>query len=100
MILINILFTLIIPMFALALLIWLLLTLQNFLSNRKSRIPGLILPVLSFLIALLVSLTLWSLDGETNTKFLMGSLIVCNIPTLVYLFIYFKIRIRNRQDVY
>lgn len=91
-ILINIFFVFLLPIAAFAFIMWLIITLQIFLSGMNSRIPGLIIPLISFIVATLFSIILWSLDGETNTKFLIGSLIVCNIPTLVYLFINHNVR--------
>jgi hypothetical protein len=68
--------------------------LQIFLSRRKNKWLGLILPVISFMISLLAPLNLIA-NGKSNSKviaeFLM-SLILPNIPTIIYVLIYFICR--------
>lgn len=77
-----------------------IVSLQVFLSRRKSRWPGLVLPALSFLFSLLTSVAtaLFSFVPPQQT-FLESATIpfllpffLCNIPTLVLLAIYFICR--------
>lgn len=76
--------------------------LQIFLSKRMSWWPGLILPAISFLYALLMLLgvalyagmTTLDIIVQTGSVFLLG-----NIPTAVLLGVYFACReTRRRRD--
>lgn len=88
--LVNLFIVLILPMVAFGFITYLLIMLQSHLSGMRSRIPGLILPILSFLIGLVVSLVLWSLDGETNTEF-FWVLCSCAISRLSFIYWYISI---------
>lgn len=89
---ISLFFTFILPMAAFAFLIWIFVTLQIYLSGRRIKFVGFILPILSFVAATLFSYIVWSLDGEVNTNVFLVPMIVLNIPTLIYLIIYFNVR--------
>ena len=73
--------------------------LQIFLSRRHSRWPGLILPVLSFLVSLLYLFNLAD-SGSVVQNILMAlvTLLVSNLPTLVLLAIYWAGRERVRKQ--
>ena len=77
--------------------------LQIFLSRRRSRWPGLILPVLSFLVSLLYLFNLAD-SGSVVQNILMAlvTLLVSNLPTLVLLAIYWaareKLRVKDQID--
>ena len=73
--------------------------LQIFLSRRRSRWPGLILPVLSFLVSLLYLFNLAD-SGSVVQNILMAlvTLLVSNLPTLVLLVIYWAGRERVRKQ--
>ena len=73
--------------------------LQIFLSRRRSRWPGLILPVLSFLVSLLYLFNLAD-SGSVVQNILMAlvTLLVSNLPTLVLLAIYWAGRERVRKQ--
>lgn len=71
--------------------------LQLFLSRRESRWPGLVLPLLAFLNALLLPLNVTdtgSLAGNVLT--VLVTLLMGNIPTLVLLAIYWAAREKRR----
>jgi hypothetical protein len=70
--------------------------LQIFLSRRKSKWPGLILPLLTFLYALALMLNATSTDGAFPWGPLLAAFLLGNIPTLVLLAIYWAVREKFR----
>lgn len=77
--------------------------LQIFLSRRESRWPGLVLPLLTFLSALLLPLNVMD-TGCVSENILLAvvTLLAGNIPTLVLLAIYWaareKYRVRDQME--
>ena len=88
-----------IPLLYLALLAGACL-LQIFLSKREPAFPGLILPIISFLAALLFVLNM-AMPPEGMTGRFIGEMLVAfllsNIPTAIFLSIYFACRKRNTR---
>lgn len=77
--------------------------LQIFLSRRKSRWPGLVLPFLSFLFALLMLFNLQDTGSVSgNLLVILTTLLAGNLPTLVLLAIYWaareKFRVQRQMD--
>ena len=77
--------------------------LQIFLSRRESRWPGLVLPLLTFLLSLLNVLNIADTGSVSETVLLvLVTVLIGNIPTLVLLAIYWaareKRRIRAQMD--
>jgi len=77
--------------------------LQIFLSRRESRWPGLVLPLLTFLYALLMVLNVRDTGSASqNVLTVLVAVLVGNIPTLVLLAIYWaareKRRVRDQLD--
>lgn len=71
--------------------------LQIFLSRRESRWPGLVLPLLAFLNALLMVLNIADTGSVSqNVLTVMVTLLAGNIPTLVLLAIYWAAREKRR----
>lgn len=71
--------------------------LQIFLSRRESRWPGLALPLLTFLFALLLGLNLRDTGGVfRNVLTVFVTLLAGNIPTLVLLAVYWAAREKRR----
>ena len=74
--------------------------LQIFLSRRRSRWPGLVLPGLTFLYSILMVLSVaaYGMVGESGFPWgpVLSSLILGNLPTLVLLAIYWAARERYR----
>ena len=74
--------------------------LQIFLSRRRSRWPGLVLPGLTFLYSILMVLSVaaYGVAGESGFPWgpVLYSLILGNLPTLVLLAIYWAARERYR----
>ena len=92
---------------AVALIVFLVLivggvALQIFLSRRKSKWLGLILPLLTFLYALALTLNVTSIDGAFPWGALLAAFLLGNIPTLVLLAIYWaareKLRVKDQID--
>ena len=92
---------------AVALIVFLVLivggvALQIFLSRRKSKWLGLILPLLTFLYALALTLNVTSIDSAFPWGALLATFLLGNIPTLVLLAIYWaareKFRVRDQID--
>ena len=86
---------------AVALIVFLVLivggvALQIFLSRRKSKWLGLILPLLTFLYALALTLNVTSIDGAFPWGALLAAFLLGNIPTLVLLAIYWAVREKFR----
>ena len=75
--------------------------LQIFLSRRRSRWPGLVLPGLTFLYSILMVLSVAAYGRVGESGFPWGpvlySLILGNLPTLVLLAIYWAARERYRM---
>ena len=71
--------------------------LQIFLSRRESRWPGLVLPLLTFLISLLNVLSVRDTGSVSeNVLVVLVTVLVGNIPTLVLLAIYWAAREKRR----
>ncbi|WP_330634645.1 hypothetical protein [Anaerovorax sp. IOR16] len=74
--------------------------LQIFLSKRENKWFGLVLPLIFFAYSLLMIVSLAIFDGMSHWDIfgLMAStFILSNIPTLVYLIIYFACREKYKQ---
>ncbi|MBR0597627.1 hypothetical protein [Sinanaerobacter chloroacetimidivorans] len=74
--------------------------LQIFLSKRESRWPGLILPFLFFGYSLLMVFSLAVYDGMSSWDIfamLVSTFLLSNIPTLIYLGIYFACREKYKR---
>ena len=77
--------------------------LQIFLSRRESRWPGLVLPLLTFLLSLLNVLNIADTGSVSeNVLLVLVTVLIGNSPTLVLLAIYWaareKRRIRAQMD--
>ncbi len=76
------------------------IALQIFLSRRQSRWPGLVLPALTFLYSLLAIFSFAALPGQSVLSIagsLLMTLFLSNIPTLIFLAIYFGCREKLRR---
>lgn len=76
--------------------------LQMFLSRRQSRWPGLVLPLLTFLISLLYLFSLAdSGSALRNILTALATLLLSNLPTLILLAIYWAARekLRKRSEL-
>ena len=77
--------------------------LQIFLSRRESRWPGLVLPLLTFLLSLLNVLNIADTGSVSeNVLLVLVTVLIGNIPTLVLLAIYWaareKFRVQSQMD--
>ena len=71
--------------------------LQVFLSKRESRWPGLVLPLLTFLYALLMVMNIMDTGSVSkNVLIIAVTLLAGNIPTLILLAIYWAAREKQR----
>lgn len=78
-----------------------LIALQVFLSKRESRWTGLVLPAIAFVLSLLYPLNMAAPIDGVNAGFvfqLLAMWLLANIPTLVFLAIYFACREKQRRD--
>ena len=88
---------LIVLIFTLALLVGVIL-LQIYLSKRESKWPGLVLPIISFLISFIFPLNMAiPFVGGFIVVLILGWLIA-NIPTIILLAIYFACRGKQRRN--
>ena len=74
--------------------------LQIGLSKKESKWPGLVLPIIAFLLSLGYPLNMASAAGGVNAWTVLGLLrawLVGNIPTLLLLTIYFGYRKKQRR---
>lgn len=72
--------------------------LQIFLSRRESRWPGLVLPLLTFLYALLMVLNIMDTGSVSqNVLTICVTLLAGNIPTLILLAVYWAAREKRRM---
>lgn len=75
--------------------------LQIFLSKRESKWAGLVLPIISFLIALLYPLMMAAPAEGMTAGFIVQMVmawLLANIPTAVLLAIYFGCREKKRRN--
>lgn len=72
--------------------------LEIFLARRKSKWPGLVLPVLTFLYALAMALNITPVGDRFPWAALLGTLVLGNIPTVILLAIYFACREKQGRD--
>lgn len=71
--------------------------LQIFLSRRESKWPGLVLPLLTFLVSLLYVLAITDTGSVSqNVLLVLTTALVGNIPTLMLLAIYWAVREKRR----
>lgn len=74
--------------------------LQIFLSKRENRWPGLILPIISFIVALLFPLNMVMPPEGVTSSFVLEmivSFLLANIPTVILLGIYLGCREKLRR---
>jgi len=71
--------------------------LQIFLSRREARWPGLVLPLLSFLYALLMACSVVAYEGGIPWGPVLACLLLGNIPTVILLAIYAACRERRKR---
>lgn len=75
--------------------------LQVFLSKRESKIPGLILPIISFLFALLYPFSMIAPPEGVTAGFVFQVFwvwLLGNIPTIIFMAIYFGCRGKQRRN--
>lgn len=75
--------------------------LQIFLSKRESKWPGLILPIISFVFSFFGSLNMYRDPDYEIGSFVVeviGGLFLMNIPTFIFLAIYFACRSKYRRN--
>ncbi|MGE4353778.1 MAG: hypothetical protein AB7D36_06815 [Oscillospiraceae bacterium] len=90
-------FIILISILVVAGLVWL----QIRLSHSKSRIPGLIMPAISFLYSLLLVFNLAAYDGTSilaATLQILLVLLIGNLPTYILLGIYFACRSEIKRN--
>ena len=86
--------------FTLALLVGVIL-LQIYLSKRESKWPGLVFPIISFLFGLLHPLNMVAPSEGVTVGFIVQMIMVWllgNIPTIIFLAIYFGCREKKRRN--
>ncbi|MEA4987415.1 MAG: hypothetical protein VB095_05100 [Anaerovorax sp.] len=74
--------------------------LQIFLSKKENKWFGLVLPLIFFAYSLLMIVSLAIYDGMSHWdvfSLMASTFILSNIPTLVYLIIYFACREKYKQ---
>ena len=78
-----------------------MIVLQVYLSRREGRFPGLVLPIISFIIALLFPLNMAVLPGSSGADvatLLITAWLLANIPTVLLLGIYFGCRSKRKKN--
>lgn len=73
--------------------------LQVFLSKRKDKFMGLVLPILTFLRSLYTVFSLWTRSVSVGEIF--GYFFFVNIPTIIFIVIYFisRKKIKINEDI-
>ena len=74
------------------------IVLQIFLSKRESKWPGLVLPIISFLISFIYPLNMAIPSVGGFVFALILGWLIANIPTIVLLTIYFACRGKQRRN--
>ena len=75
--------------------------LQIYLSKKESKWPGLVLPIIAFLFGLLYPLNMVVPSEGVDVGFFVQMVMVWllgNIPTIVFLAIYFGCREKKRRN--
>ena len=72
--------------------------LEIFLARRKAKWPGLVLPGLTFLYALVLACNVAAVGEGFPWAALLGTLVLGNIPTVILLAIYFACREKQGRD--
>ncbi len=72
--------------------------LEIFLARRKAKWPGLVLPGLTFLYALVLACNVSAVGEGFPWAALLGTLVLGNIPTVILLAIYFACREKQGRD--
>lgn len=78
-----------------------MIVLQVFLSKQESRWPGLVLPIISLILSFLYPLNMpVPIDGVSGGFVLqiLAVWLLANIPTIVFLAIYFGCRAKQRRN--
>lgn len=71
--------------------------LQVYLSKGEGKFPGLIIPGIFFLFSFIWPLNMTSLNGVGDYLGMLFVLLLANIPTYIYLAIYFVCREKYRK---
>ena len=77
------------------------IVLQVFLSQRESKWPGLVLPLIAFLFGLLYPLNMVAPSEGVTVGFIFQMILVWllgNIPTIVLMAIYWSCRGKQRRN--
>lgn len=77
------------------------IALQIFLSKMESKLAGLVLPIITILLSLMYPLGMVAPSEGVTAGFIVGTIIgwlICNIPTIVFLAIYFGCREKQRRN--
>lgn len=77
------------------------IVLQVFLSKRESKWPGLVLPIIAFLFGFLYPLNMVAPSEGVTAGFIFQMILVWllgNIPTIIFLAIYFGCRGKLRRN--
>ena len=75
--------------------------LQIYLSKSESKWPGLVIPIISFLFGLLYPLNMIAPSEGVTVDFIVSVVLVWiigNIPTIIFLAIYFACRGKQRRN--
>ena len=75
--------------------------LQIYLSKRESKWPGLVLPIIAFIFGLLYPLNMIAPSEGVTAGFIFQMILVWllgNIPTIIFLAIYFGCRGKQRRN--
>lgn len=76
-------------------------SLQIYLSKRENQWPGLVIPIISFLLAFLYPLNMAAPSEGVTAGFIVQMIIAWlmgNIPTIIFLAIYFGCRKKQRRN--
>jgi hypothetical protein len=88
---------LIVLLFTLVILVGVIL-LQIYLSKKESKWPGLVLPIISFLVSFIYPLNMAIPSVGGYIFALILGWLIANIPTIVLLTIYFACRGKQRRN--
>ena len=75
-----------------------IILLQVWLSKREGKWPGLLLPIVSFLISFIYPLNMAIPSVGGFIFALVLGWLIANIPTIVLLTIYFACRVKQRRN--
>ncbi len=86
------------PLIIITAIIATFVVLQVYLSKRTSKMPGAILPVAFFVFSVIASISSAQSSLPVQPSNLLVFFLLCNIPTAIFLIVYFVVRGKKKLE--